>query len=220
MSKRMVSDSEIIAAYKNVGSYNKVAEKFGLGEATVQRVLKKNGIERTGLQEYRATMGRPKTEPYIGIYAGSTEEIIEMYQGGMSMRDIAARIGRSTHVVLRRIKAAGISRPYQGSGPDHSGWKGERIEAGQGYWKVWIPPDDPMAIMRTHQGYVKEHRLVMARKLGRPLLDTETVHHRDDNRSNNDISNLQLRHGNHGKHVVLRCRSCGSYDIEHASLDC
>ena len=39
-----------------------------------------------------------------------------------------------------------------------------------GYVRVKVPDDDPMAVMRDASGYVLEHRLVMARKLGRPLL--------------------------------------------------
>lgn len=37
-----------------------------------------------------------------------------------------------------------------------------------------------------------EHRLVMAMMLGRPLLPTESVHHRDGDRLNNDPNNLEL----------------------------
>ena len=41
-------------------------------------------------------------------------------------------------------------------------------------------------------GWPLQHRLVMSRHLGRPLLDDEIVHHRNGNIEDNDISNLEL----------------------------
>ena len=62
-------------------------------------------------------------------------------------------------------------------------------------------------------GNVYEHRLILARKLGRSLRSEETVHHIDGNRRNNSPENLQLRQGHHGKGAVLHCADCGSCNI-------
>lgn len=71
-------------------------------------------------------------------------------------------------------------------------WKGGRTIDKDGYSMVKIN-DHPDA---NGNGYVREHRLVMARKLNRPLLSDEVVHHKDGNRANNDPDNLFLYESN------------------------
>lgn len=61
-----------------------------------------------------------------------------------------------------------------------------------GYWLVKVPEGDPMASMRNGQGYVREHRLVMADYIGRPLTEAEHVHHENHDRGDNRIENLSL----------------------------
>ncbi len=64
----------------------------------------------------------------------------------------------------------------------------------EGYNLILLRSDDPFFPMVTQcltesGGYIREHRLVMARKLGRCLKSSEVVHHlngiRDDNREEN-----------------------------------
>ena len=66
---------------------------------------------------------------------------------------------------------------------------GNRVEFGSGYIKIRMASDDPYISMADRDCYILEHRLVMARKLGRLLKNSEMVHHlngiRDDNREEN-----------------------------------
>lgn len=59
-----------------------------------------------------------------------------------------------------------------------------------GYRAIPIPPEDRWLV--NGQTQELEHRLVMARSLGRPLLPTESVHHRNGDRLDNRIENLEL----------------------------
>jgi HNH endonuclease len=80
-------------------------------------------------------------------------------------------------------------------GEKHPRWKGGRRKAKGGYVLLTIGPDHPMASMAwTWSGHysILEHRLVVAEAIGRPLRSEEVVHHRDHDRTNNELSNLLL----------------------------
>lgn len=47
-------------------------------------------------------------------------------------------------------------------------------------------------IYQSKKHYRGQHRLVMEQYLGRPLRSDEIVHHKDGNKRNNDISNLEI----------------------------
>ena len=66
----------------------------------------------------------------------------------------------------------------------------------------------------TLNGYVKfhgkhEHRVVMENHLGRPLFSWEIVHHKDGNKRNNDINNLQvMSQGEHATEHFTKFKEC------------
>ena len=67
------------------------------------------------------------------------------------------------------------------------------------------------------QKYVRQHRLVMERMLGRPLEKWESVHHKNGKRTENGPENLELVIGSHfsGK----RLRDVYARDLERLALE-
>jgi hypothetical protein len=70
--------------------------------------------------------------------------------------------------------------------------KNEKWHSGDGYVLVLAPIDHPN---KRQDGSILEHRLVMEQHLGRYLEEWELVHHKDGNRSHNQIENLELMDG-------------------------
>jgi len=110
-------------------------------------------------------------------------------------------------------------RPLAGAhrrGEKHHHWKGGWNF--EGYRVVHLYPGDPLHVMAQANGAVLEHRLVLARALGRPLLPHETVHHLNGKRDDNRIENLQLRNGKHGPGGRYVCLNCGSHNVAAEAL--
>lgn len=98
-------------------------------------------------------------------------------------------------------------------------WKGGKTTTRYGYVYLWIDKNDPLYVMtKSGKNYALQHRIVMARSLGRPLTKKETVRHINGIRSDNRLENLQLRNGSHGQGVVLQCLDCSSTNISAVEM--
>jgi hypothetical protein len=132
-------------------------------------------------------------------------------RAGESQQKIAARLGVGQTAVSNVLRQAGEPRRWPRARD------GRHVDR-HGYVRVLVEVTDPLRGMAHTSGYVLEHRLVMARHLGRPLLRSETVHHINGDRGHNCLENLELRQGRHGSGQRLVCADCGSHNIAAAEL--
>jgi hypothetical protein len=79
----------------------------------------------------------------------------------------------------------------------HLNWVKGKTNHKQGYILTHLEPNDFFFPMTYGNKYVFEHRLVMAKYLGRLLQPNEIVHHKNNNKKDNRIDNLLLTTRNH-----------------------
>lgn len=193
----------IVDAYQSGTKLTDIAKRYGTNHVTIRNHLVRRGVKLR--------------EPGVSTFWTDERraEAARRYEAGESQQQIADDFGCHQTGVCNAIRGMGVPMRYT----PRPLRKGGRTVDHNGYVRVLLQDDADRHLITPHRnGYVLEHRLVMARKLGRPLRKDESVHHINGDRADNREENLQLRNGKHGNGVRAVCLDCGSHNIGHDKL--
>lgn len=151
------------------------------------------------------------------------ENIPALYKSGLSCLEISKKVGLSRGAVHSVLKVRGVKfrtfneairvkYPNGRVGADSSNWRGGRRKTKAGYIRIKVV-SHPYA---DSQGCVMEHRLVMEREMGRYLNPDEIVHHKNGQKDDNRIENLELV-ADRGTHISEHFQR--SFKVEQMEIE-
>lgn len=207
---QQLRDREWLADQIAAKSARKISSEIGCSHGAVMYALKAHGLiipKRTGsgtganyckfpqLQEREWLVKELKTKSMHQI----ADEVGCSY-GGIAYATRKFGITSDRHVAGRNVReplrprsdigkdAYKTKWPDGRAGVNTSNWKGGRFVNPTGYVMV-MAKDHPDA---SRAGYMLEHRLVAGMTIGRRLLPTEIVHHKNGDKGDNRPENLEV----------------------------
>ncbi len=181
--------TELTQLYEQYGTWRAVATHLGISRSCLYSLKTRHKV--------KTVTDRSQWRKKPSVLDDHFHDIQPLAQQCFTCREIkeALDLPVQTEQIRRWLHKNGIElHAKQGAQPGsrHRDWKGGRNITKDGYVLVYRP-DHPNA---RNNGYILEHRLVMAEEIGRPLTDEEVVHHINGIRDDNRLENLQLFESN------------------------
>jgi transposase len=114
----------VVDDYRNGMTVNEIARRTGTGQVTIRRFLKEHGVVfQRGRLPGRTPGGNWWTQRHRGSMRQFDDRVIEDYERGMSIEDLAERENAS-HVTIRRfLRQRGVKMLPRAASP----WHAQRI---------------------------------------------------------------------------------------------
>ena len=143
-------EAKAIKDYLETKSVFKAAKRTGLGSSTIHRILKRNGIAATGLDEYRKRIRK----------LPESEALKAEYDAGAHMSEIAKKYGTCHQTVHEALQKAGADMRRRGGQRRY--WSSEDKEKIVSLYKKLGSQSAVAVEMNTHQTTIS----AILRKMG------------------------------------------------------
>lgn len=179
---------------------------------TISKYLEKHGIPRRDVNSLR------QQETFDGkTYEEFGEYLKELYVvEKKSINQISKTINVSSRITKKYLDEFNIetlnhkqANKLFNSGNRCNNWKGGRIML-NGYVAIYTP-NHPRPVAQV---YAYKHRLAMERHLGRYLDPDEIVHHKNGNKVDNRISNLEILSNSEHRKIHFK-ELCDTHDTNN-----
>lgn len=219
MARRIIFSAEKIEEIRKFIEVDKntiasTANKFGISEDTVRRVMHENNIEVAHPEKRNKTVEprqiTPEKEAIIVKLYTTTDITIKDICMEVKLEDYMVQevlrknfteefINQRKSRIYRKSKLGDKNPMFGKRGEETHNWIGGVVEDGNGYLMVKKPE---WYTGRARSDYIFQHSVVMCEALGLTAVpEGFAIHHIDRNTRNNDLNNLALV--NMGAHTRL-----------------